>query len=341
MDIMLEFYSTYHNQLVDVDRIPTAVAAIFITMIVGFLTGPMHGNASAFIVFLFDKIFGKVGERIDKTTRPKNDLVIRGTFFVIVLLLLSLGLTNYLETVSFPYQDLIVLMLCMSSGAVWYVILKLYFTMEKGAKADGGYFGLSRSTRLDLNSTDEYGITRHAISYLGYSFDKSFVAPVFWYFVADIPGALVYSILSFVTWRFGKSGYSKGFGNIAIALEKVMGIVPHLFASLLICFASVITPTAKTLKALSMWWSIKDKANYEEGGAVTSILAWSLNISLGGPAADLSGSTLPKKWIGPEGATAQISHEHLKRAIFLTIIAQILFVLALLSAYIFGQNLPI
>ncbi|MBI1300398.1 MAG: adenosylcobinamide-phosphate synthase [Alphaproteobacteria bacterium] len=339
MSIMLEFFHTFHNQLVNVDRIPTAVVAIFITMIVGFLTGPMFGNSNSFLTIALDKIFGRIGERIDRTSRPKKDLVFRGTIFTVFLLLVALYLSYVLETRYIPYQDLTLLMLGISSGAVWYVILKLYFTIENDSKADGGYFGLSRSTRINLNSTDEFGVTRYAIYYLGHSFDKNLVAPIFWYFIADIPGMLIYSFLSFLVWRFGKSGYSKGFANTALVLEKIMGYAPHLFASLLFCFASAITPTAKTLRAFSMWWSIKDKANYTEGGAVTSALAWSLNISLGGPAADISGSTLPKKWVGPEGATAQLTHKYLKRAIFLTIVAQIIFVLALLSVYFFWSKI--
>ena len=47
------------------------------------------------------------------------------------------------------------------------------------------------------------------------------------------------------------------------------------------------------------------------------------------PAVDLDGSALQRQWAGPAGATAQLGGNHLGRALYIVIVAHLLFALML------------
>jgi hypothetical protein len=63
---LLDFYFELHKYLMDADRIPVAVCAIFLTVVFGMITGPVGGNANPFFWFVLDRIFGRLGDRMDK-----------------------------------------------------------------------------------------------------------------------------------------------------------------------------------------------------------------------------------------------------------------------------------
>ena len=72
------------------------------------------------------------------------------------------------------------------------------------------------------------------------------------------------------------------------------------------------------------------------GGFPLSALAWSLDVSLGGASQDITGSAIKGEWTGPKGATAKIDHKHLRRGIFISVIAHILFIATLCGSYLWG-----
>ena len=324
----------------DVNRIPYIIVAILITIIGGMILGPLAGNANPFIWGAIDKIFGGVGERIDRKNRTRSDLMFRGLLYISIMLILALAIINPLSTLvakSSLVEGLIVT-LCITSGSVWYMVLKLYFAVTQKGKAEGGYFGLSRSSRTDLNSTDDHGVIREGLVFSAVSFDKGLVAPSLWYLFGGVPLLLIYSLIAFTAWRFGKNGFSKGFGVVPLALEKVIGFIPSLFTGFLFTAAATVSPTAKIVQALKSWWQAKGAVPYEQGGVVLSALAWPLEVSLGGPVQDISGSAIKKAWVGPKGASAKVESFHLKRAIIMNVVAHLLYVLALLSTYIYADK---
>jgi adenosylcobinamide-phosphate synthase len=115
-----------------------------------------------------------------------------------------------------------------------------------------------------------------------------------------------------------------------------MGFIPSIYAALLLTLAVSFTPTAQLHKGIAAWLGHKNRSPYEQGGFPLSALAWSLNVSLGGASQDISGSAIKGEWVGPDGATAQVGHKHLRRGIYINVIAHILFIASLLGAYMWG-----
>lgn len=342
MQNILAYFSTLHSQIMDPDRIPLALLAIVVVAILGVITGPLAANAHPFYWFLVDKILGGFGDRLDKLKRSGAELAMRGFFLTVLGLMLGL-LTGkiYAEIIdrhpAYGIAEILILSTLLTSGTVWFALLRLYFALEKKEKlVQGAYLAISTTSRTNLAATDDYGITRTGLNLSARTFDKGLVAPIFWYLIGGLPLAVIYSTLAAIAWRFGKDGFSKGFGSVPLALEKLLGFVPSMFAAVLITLATTVTPTAAIHKGLASWFRIRNKAPYEQGGFPLSALAWSLNVSLGGASQDLGGSAIHNAWVGPEGATARNDHKHLRRAIYINFAATILLMGALCGAYVWA-----
>lgn len=344
---MNEFITQWHSLFFDADRIPYAVAAILVTIVIGMITGPFigTGNANPFSWITIDRVFGWLGDRLNKTHRPRADLLFRGFLLTIIVTAIAFGAGRFWDgfIATAEYQSIIevlTLSLFISSGTIWFALLRLYFVMEQkdgGLKENrGAYFAISKSTRSNLSIADDFAITRTAMNFAAKSFDKTLVAPILWYLIAGLPALCIYTALSALSWRFGKQGLSKGFGETANALEKLMGFVPDIISGILIILAGLFTPTAKLHKGILAFFGHKDRAGYEQGGAPLSAMAWSLSVSLGGPVQNIDGSAIKAPWVGPEGATAKNDHKHLRRAIYVHVLATILFIVLLLSLYMWS-----
>lgn len=335
----LPFLTDLHTMIFDPDRIPFAVLAILLTLVVGVITGPRTGNANPMIWIWVDKMFGGIGDRLDKKERSSGDLAFRGFFvmvvaFVLFVVLGALFQNLALHSGTYGLLEVVLIALALSGGSVWYVLLKLYFALGKGQVEKGAFYAIARTSRINLNTTDDYGITRVGMALAARSFDKNMVAPVLWYLIGGLPAMFGYAALAAVAWRFGKDGFSKGLGSVPLAIEKLLGIVPSIFAALLMSFASVFTPTATIFKSFLSW--AKKGAPYEQGGMPLTAMSYALEVTLGGPAKDIGGSTIKSDWVGPKNATAKVEPHHLRRAMYLNLMAQLLFVVALLGAYLWS-----
>lgn len=338
---MIDFLTQWHANFFDPERIPVAIVAILVCAVIGMITGPLAGNANAFLWQFIDRLIGRIGDKIDKPSRPKADLLFRGFLASMFILFLMAFIGKGFEVLSAENPmggatQIVLLCLCLSAGATWFVLLQLYFVMDGNKSTKGTYRGVASSTRTDLNASDDFGIVRMGMNFSARSFDKNLVAPVIWFLIAGFTGVCLYTGLAALVWRFGKDGTSKGFGATALALEKLLGFFPAILSGILITLAGLFTPTAKLHKGITAWLGHKNRASYEQGGFAVSALAWSLNVSLGGPAKDLKGDAIKNTWVGPESATAQNDHKHLRRAIYINVIAHILFIMTLLGMYVWS-----
>jgi adenosylcobinamide-phosphate synthase len=333
--------SEIHAHLMDPDRIPFAIMAVLVVSIIGLFSGPLAGYAGPLTWWITDKTIGPLGDRLDKRQRTRPDLMLRGFIVVSIAILLALLLSGFLESLAsepsfYGLLEVLILSLMLSAGSLWHALYLLYQALEKKTVGKGAYLSIARTAHKNLSIADDFGITRTGMGLSARMFDKGLVSPVLWYLIGGIPAALIYSVISALAWRFGKDGFTKGFGTIALGLERLMGYVPSLYAALLLTLASLFTPTAKLHKGVAAWFGHKNRAPYKQGGFPLSALAWSLHVSLGGASQDLSGSAIQGAWVGPDGATAKVEHQHLKRAIYISLMAHLLFVASLGGAYVWS-----
>lgn len=342
---MKDFLLNLPHIMYDPNRVYTAMAALLLCAAVGMITGPMHHNANPFLWKMANGIFGGIGARLDRTQRKAADLMFRGFILLVVALVFFfiIGEAGTKLGVEYPYKgftDTILLSLSMTAGTVWFSLLRLYFARRDKKISKGAFSAIAQSTRTDLSGADAFGITRTGMAFAARAFDKGVVGPVIWYLIAGLAGAYIYACLAAFSWRFGKEGFTKGFGGVPLALEKLLGFVPGMLAGVLLALAGLFTPTGGMTRALAVLGRKgKGRATYDQGGWPLTALAFALNVSLGGPTADLDGSSIRRDWIGPENATAQLENDHLRRALYMTVIAHMLFLASLMGAIFWAGKL--
>lgn len=312
------------------DRLLTALIALILVAVIGFITGPVAGNANPLLWNILDRVFGGVARKTYNTERSPSSLAFRGTIFTVLFVVsgAALGAGVHMLDRYFPlsgFTEPVALAFVMTGGTVWLALNKLYHALAEGKKLDkGSYYPIAVSTRTNLNTTDDFGIARVGIGFMAQSLDKGLVAPLFWYLVGGVPLAYLYAGIAAARWALAKDGFAKGLGDAALGLEKLFGIIPHVIAGILMSFSAIFTPTAQVSRAIPGFFSSTGKAPYAEGGMVVTAVAWALNISLGGPVQDLEGSVLKKAWVGSTLATARLDKAHLRRAIYMSVMAYVL-----------------
>ncbi len=335
---MLETLQDIHSHIFDPNRLPVAVAALLVAIVAGMITGPLAGNAVPLFWRVIDILFGRLGGRLDKAGRPASDLLFRGFVVTAAGMAMAYLIGRLAARVAWYYPtyhvaETLLLSLILSAGAVWYALFRLHTAISTDGAAKGAFYAISRSTRTNLAANDEFTITRVGMGMGARAFDKAVCAPLVWYLIGGLEAAYLYAGLAALVWRFGKDGATAGFGQVALALEKLMGLVPQILAGILMALAGVFTPTGRMSDALKSL-SGKGKADYAEGGLPVTVMAYALNVSLGGATQDIDGAAIRRRWAGPEGATAQLGPKHLHRALYLIVMAHILLIAALLGGIV-------
>lgn len=339
---MEEYLNNFRDSIFTPDRLLIAIAAIIMVTVIGMVRGPLGGYATPFYWHFIDLVFGRFGNRMDKSARPRGDLIFRGFILTVLVLAISYLLGRFLSVLSFHYPtwsliEIISLSFMLTSGAVFAGIGRLYRALSDKKVTQGAYYTIARSTRTDLSKSDDYSITRVGMGLSLKMFDKGIVAPVFWYLIAGLSGAILYSALAALSWRFGREGHGSGFGSAALELEKLMGFIPNLLSGVLVALAGLLTPTAGMTRSFLGLMTSKGAASYAEGGLPMTAAAYALKVSLGGPSTDLDGNVIKRGWIGPANATAQLEAKHLHRAGYICFMAHLLFLASLLGALVFSH----
>lgn len=314
--------------------------ALVLAAVVGAVTGALRNNANPFFWNMTDGVFGSIGARLDRKERKAGDLIFRGFFLTILGIVFAWLLGNAAAKLArqnefYGMTEMVLLSLVLTGGAVWHALLKLYRALKKKQVGKGAYYTIARSTRVDLSNADDFGITRAGMAYAARALDKGAAAPVFWYLLLGLPGAYIYAVLAAMAWRFGKDHFTKGFGKTPLALEQLMGFAPHILSGILMAAAGLFTPTGGMVRAFAGLLKA-GRAPYAEGGLPVTAMAYSLGVSLGGPAVDLDGSTMKRAWVGPDGATAQLDAGHLRRALYICLIAYLLLIASLCGAMLWA-----
>lgn len=330
---------TLHAQIFEPERIPMAMVALVLVTLIGMVRGALGGMATPFYWHIIDILFGKFGDKMNKSGRPKGDLIFRGFILTIIALLLTslLGAGAYYLSQTYStwsILEILFLSLCLTSGAVFAALGQLYKALNDKKVTQGAYFTIARSTRTNLSKADDYTITRVGMGLGLKSFDKGIVAPILWYLIAGVPAALIYAALAALSWRFGREGHYNGLGQSAMALERLMGFIPNIFSGILIALAGLLTPTAGMTRAFIGLFQSKRAASYAEGGLPLSAAAFALKVSLGGPTQDLDGFAIKRGWFGPADATAQLEAKHLHRVVYICFMAHLLFLAVLSGAMV-------
>src|SRR3989338_58785 len=336
--MFLELISYILDNIASPERLNTAMISLLFVSVFGGVFGSFSGNANPFLWVMLDRVFGGIAKKTYKVGRSVSSLHFRGTI-ILILYIFSTALVTFAVVLldkALPLSGFMtpVLLTCvLSGGATWSALIKLHRAIraeDKKGKSNqhlpkGSYYDIAVSTRTNLNTTDTHGIIRGGIGFVSFSLDKGIIAPLFWFLIGGLPAAFIYSGIAAARWSLSKEGFAKGIGNLALALEGLLGYIPQLITTVILAFAALFTPSARLTRAvMGLFSKGAGQASYGEGGLPLTALAWGMGISLGGPVEDRDGSVLKRAWIGSPKSTAKVEIHHLRIAIYLSVMSYIL-----------------
>lgn len=331
--------------IISSERLPFALSALLVSVLFGIAFGAVFQRFNPAYWSFLETLFSNAATKLNRPNRSMSDLVLRGVLLSIFCLFVCFLSGLFFAYITKSYADyavlsVIALLPLLGGGALWKGMILLHTTLKETGKSDetskkipeGLFYALSRSTRFNLTTADDYTLTRLGIVFMARHFNKALVAPVFWYLIGGLPMAYVYCGAAFMKWRTGKDGHSKGFGLFAEKIEMILGIIPSYITGFIFMIASFFTPTASTLRAVRGYFSSKkgEFCPYSQGGRPVSVLIWALNISIGGAMVDYDGLKVKSDWVGPPKSTAQLQSGHLKRAVYMMGVSFLLFLMMLL-----------
>lgn len=326
------------------DRMDTIVLALLMVGIVGFVTGPLSGNANPYFWNFLDRLVGVTARRGYVKDKSFSALSFRGTLFSIVYILIAAGLGMLFLVLSHHlswgglFEPTVLALLC-TSGAVLQAVYRLYLALNRtnstGDEKRGSFAAVAISMRVDLNTVDDYGIARIGAGFIPVAFDRGLVLPIFFYLLGGLPLAFVVTGVTAAKWALAKNGFAKGYGAFILGVEAAIGFVPRIIASIILVMAALFTPHASVFRALRGLFAFAragggGAARASEGGTPLTVMAYALNVSLGGPVQDVDGSPLQQKFVGPRDASARIDSGVLKQSCYMGAMAQLLFLVSML-----------
>jgi adenosylcobinamide-phosphate synthase len=322
------------------ERMLPATAALVLAAIAGWAVQPAVVNANPLFWQGLGWFYAPLVRKLYRLRRSRSALRWRGAIVTLAVLAIAVVLAVAARVLHNQFSlggmtQIVLVALCLSAGQAWSLLLRLYKALKQDIAHKQAFYGLALSMRSDLTTTDAYGCVRLGIGYAVRIFDKGCVAPLFWFIVAGLPGLFVYTALISLVWHVGKDGQSKGFGDVPVFLEHIAGIVPGIISGVVLVIATLATPGAAFSRGIQSVFAKRGRTAYSEGGWPLMVAAWALKVTLGGPVRDLSGTTIPRGWVGPKSAGARVTVDYIKRGLYLSVLAHIITAFALLLLLIY------
>lgn len=164
--------------------------------------------------------------------------------------------------------------------AVKLVADKLGLSLASGREA------VSRIVGRDPDALDESGVAKAAIESLAESTSDGVVAPLFWLFVAGLPGIVLYKAINTADSMVGHRDRRYGeFGWASARLDDAVNWIPARLTALLVAGAAFLTRRTDPEGAWSTALRDARKHASPNAGWPEAAFAGALHISLGGPRA--------------------------------------------------------
>lgn len=270
-------------------------------------------------------LFGNMISTGEKRLNKGSNRFVKGLVLVVFLVAIAYASTYFLllvlRVVNSVFADIVAIVLlfyCLANrtlieeGKAVFKILR-----EKGVEA--GRKRLSWIVGRDTSSLNEQQIRTATLETLSENLSDGVIAPLFYYFVLGVPGAVAYKMINTLDSMIGyKSDRYKSFGRFAARLDDVANFIPARLTAML-----MLIVTGK-LKGLSFLFQEGKKHASPNAGYPEAALAYILNCRFGGPN-HYHGKLVKKPHIGTHQKT--LTDQDLKTAIYVNWASSILCVL--------------
>ncbi len=183
--------------------------------------------------------------------------------FLSTLPWVGLALTTWLLTSSMALRGL------LSAGA------RVADALEAD-DLDGGRAGLAALCSRDPSALSADQVAVAAAESVAENTSDSVVAPLFWYALAGVPGALAYRCANTLDAMVGYHGRTEWFGKIAARLDDLLNLVPARLTALLL----LVRSPGPVRRAAHVLWRDRRRTESPNAGWPMAALAGILGVSL-------------------------------------------------------------
>lgn len=193
----------------------------------------------------------------------------------------------------------------------------------------------------DTDRMDAAACRRAAVESLAENLVDGFIAPVFWYALAGLPGLVLFKAVSTMDSMVGfRNERYRLFGWCAARSDDLLALVPARLGWLLITLSALVVPKAAGRKACRVAWSQHSMVPGPNPGWSECAMAGAIRRRLAGPIW-LAGDLVTETWVGdPADPPAETSADYrLARrvALLAATMAVLLAAIGLLGSGSFGE----
>ncbi len=261
--------------------------------------------------------FTVLEQRLNRERRSEANRIIRGAVVALVAVLLAggLGWGLWRVAVTLPFgiaAETLVLFLALSQSRVM-IALEAVANGLQGQDQAAARASLEAVAVGNNGARDAFGLARAAIEVGAQGFLKRFVAPVFWYCLAGLPGVFIYGVTLTMAMVFESRGpRAEAFGLAACRLHLALDYLPARLAGVILILGSLFLPNAAPAKGLAILRRDAQHFPGPNGGWILAPVAGALGLALCGPGGP-GGAT--SEWIGD--GRARVNPVDIRRAVYL------------------------
>lgn len=270
-------------------------------------------------------LFGNAIAKGEKLLNKGSGRFIKGAILTMVLVAMAFVCTYLLLTWSSRLNPVladvfavVLLFYCLANRT----LIKEGVAVFRVLKSEGLEAGRKRLSWIvgrDTTNLNEQQIRTATLETLSENLSDGVIAPLFYYFILGVPGAVAYKMINTMDSMIGyKSDRYKAFGKFAAKFDDVANFIPARLTAVL-----MLLVTGK-LKGLSFIMREGTKHTSPNAGYPEAALAYILNCQFGGPN-EYYGKLVDKPYIGSNPKT--ISDMDLKTATYVNWASSILLIL--------------
>jgi adenosylcobinamide-phosphate synthase len=144
---------------------------------------------------------------------------------------------------------------------------------------DGARVALRSLVSRDVSTLDPPRLAAAAIESVAENTSDSVVAPIFYFLIFGVPGALAYRAANTLDAMIGYHGETEWLGKVAARLDDLLNLIPARLTAAMLVVASACTG-ASAFGAVRIWWRDGGVTESPNAGRPMAAMAGALGVEL-------------------------------------------------------------
>jgi len=233
------------------------------------------------------------------------------------------------STILYILISSILLFFCLAGHTLRAEVRMVFEALERGL--EDGRKQVARIVGRDTAELSAQEVRTAALETLAENLSDGVIAPLFWFMILGVPGAMAYKMINTLDSMIGyKDEKYKDFGCWAAHIDDVANYIPARVTALLILVAAWINPKMRDLASLRFVIKYGPQHASPNSGWPEAALASILDCRFGGPH-NYFGKEVYKPFIGDN--PRQLTFDDMQKSITICMVAEIISVVIILILF--------